>query len=57
MNGVFCSENESLWRMVRDEWGFRGAVITDWYVDKLVSFCVSYKSFVLEPFLLLQGCC
>jgi len=30
INGVFCSENETLWSMVRDEWGYQGAVITDW---------------------------
>lgn len=40
LNGVFCSENEPLWRMVRDEWKFRGSVITDWCVDKHVSFFV-----------------
>jgi beta-glucosidase len=30
LNGVFCSEHESLWNMVREEWGFDGVVVTDW---------------------------
>jgi beta-glucosidase len=30
LNGVFCSEHESLWNMVREEWGFDGVVVTNW---------------------------
>lgn len=31
INGVYASENEYLMNQVlRDEWGFRGAVVTDW---------------------------
>ena len=30
LNGVFCSEHEELWNMVRDEWGYEGVVVTDW---------------------------
>lgn len=44
MNGVFCSENEALWTMVREEWGFHGSVITDWYVEKVPFESVTYDS-------------
>lgn len=30
LNGTYCSEHEELWKMVREEWGFRGVVMTDW---------------------------
>lgn len=30
LNGIFCSEHADIWKMVRDEWGFNGAVMTDW---------------------------
>lgn len=30
LNGTYCSEHEELWKMVREEWDFRGLVMTDW---------------------------
>lgn len=30
LNGVYCSEHEELWNMVRNEWNFDGVVVTDW---------------------------
>ena len=32
LNGVYCSDNKRLlWDILREEWGFDGIVITDWY--------------------------
>lgn len=30
LNGVYCSEHEEIWEMVRNEFGFDGCVMTDW---------------------------
>jgi beta-glucosidase len=31
VHGTYCSEHETLITMLRDEWGFDGVVISDWY--------------------------
>lgn len=31
LNGTYCAENEPLFRILRDEWGFEGIVMTDWF--------------------------
>ena len=31
LNGTYCAENESLFEILRTEWGFEGIVITDWF--------------------------
>ncbi len=31
VHGTYCSEHEPLLTMLRDEWGFDGVVISDWY--------------------------
>jgi beta-glucosidase len=31
VNGRWCSEDEDLLRVVREEWGFDGVVMTDWF--------------------------
>lgn len=32
LNGVFCSEHRQLlWKILREEWGFEGIVVSDWY--------------------------
>lgn len=48
VNGVYCCENEEIWKVVRDEWKFRGVVMTDWgatndRVIELVLIIASHK--------------
>ncbi len=31
LNGIYCSEHPELFRILREEWGFEGFVVTDWY--------------------------
>jgi beta-glucosidase len=31
LNGVYCAENEDMFRILREEWGFEGIVMTDWF--------------------------
>jgi beta-glucosidase len=31
LNGAFCSEHPSLRTLLRDEWGFTGVIMSDWY--------------------------
>ncbi len=31
VNGAYCSEHDELIAMLRDEWGFDGVVMSDWY--------------------------
>ena len=31
VNGTYCSEHDRLLTMLRDEWGFDGVVMSDWY--------------------------
>jgi beta-glucosidase len=31
LNGTWCGEHEGLFRILRDEWGFDGFVLSDWY--------------------------
>ncbi|HYL51997.1 MAG TPA: glycoside hydrolase family 3 N-terminal domain-containing protein, partial [Acidimicrobiia bacterium] len=31
VHGTYCSEHEPLLRMLREEWGFEGVVMSDWY--------------------------
>ena len=41
INAIYCSDNEELLtRILRDEWGFEGAVITDWGAmhDRIAAF-------------------
>ena len=30
LNGIYCSEHEVLTGILRDRWGFKGLVVTDW---------------------------
>jgi beta-glucosidase len=41
LNGIYCSDNKGLLRdILRDEWGFDGAVVTDWGAmnDRIAGF-------------------
>src|SRR3954453_21263176 len=31
LNGTWCGEHDGLFRILRDEWGFEGFVLSDWY--------------------------
>jgi beta-glucosidase len=31
LNGEWCGEHDALYRILRDEWGFDGFVLSDWY--------------------------
>src|SRR5437763_16085722 len=31
LNGVWCGEDPALYAILRDEWGFDGFVLSDWY--------------------------
>ena len=31
LNGTYCAENEPLFQILRNEWGFDGIVMTDWF--------------------------
>src|SRR3954451_8747531 len=31
LNGTWCGEHDALFRILRDEWGFEGFVLSDWY--------------------------
>lgn len=33
LNGIHCSKNEELFQILKDEWGFTGAIMIDWEGD------------------------